>query len=143
MDIFGLIGKPVSHSMSAEYFTRKFAAEECLDTKTYLLFELDTIEDLKGLLASQPDLRGLNVTYPYKKEIIPYLHSLSPEAARIGAVNCVRVEDDGKLVGYNTDYMGFGTSLPLCSPSSPPCMMPPAAWACSCIPCCCPSLLWR
>lgn len=111
MDIFGLIGKPVSHSMSAEYFTRKFAAEECLDTKAYLLFELDTIEDLKGLLASQPDLRGLNVTYPYKKEIIPYLHSLSPEAARIGAVNCVRVEDDGKLVGYNTDYMGFGTSL--------------------------------
>ncbi|MBR4851540.1 MAG: shikimate dehydrogenase [Tidjanibacter sp.] len=111
MDLFGLIGKPVSHSKSAEYFTKKFAAEECLDTKAYHLFELDTIDDLKGLLASQPDLRGLNVTYPYKKEIIPFLSSLSPEAERIGAVNCVRVEDDGRLVGYNTDYMGFGTSL--------------------------------
>lgn len=111
MDLFGLIGKPVSHSMSAEYFTKKFANEECLDTKAYRLFELDSIGDLKELLASQPDLRGLNVTYPYKKEIIPLLDELSPEAERIGAVNCVRVEDDGKLVGYNTDYMGFGTSL--------------------------------
>ena len=97
--------------MSADYFTKKFAAEGCLDTKAYRLFELDTIADLKTLLAAQPDLRGLNVTYPYKKEIIPLLDSLSPEAERIGAVNCVRVEDDGRLVGYNTDYMGFGTSL--------------------------------
>lgn len=111
MDLFGLIGKPVSHSMSADYFTKKFAAEGCLDTKAYRLFELDTIADLKTLLAAQPDLRGLNVTYPYKKDIIPLLDSLSPEAERIGAVNCVRVEDDGRLVGYNTDYMGFGTSL--------------------------------
>lgn len=111
MDLFGLIGKPVGHSLSADYFTKKFAAEECLDSKEYRLFELDSIDELPHLLATYPDLRGLNVTYPYKKEIIPFLSELSPEAARIGAVNCVRVEDDGRLVGYNTDYTGFGTSL--------------------------------
>lgn len=111
MDIFGLIGKPVGHSLSAEYFTKKFAAEECLDTKAYRLYELDSIDELRPLLEREKELRGLNVTYPYKRDIIPLLDSLSPEAERIGAVNCVRIEDDGRLVGYNTDYTGFGTSL--------------------------------
>ncbi len=111
MDLYGIIGRPLGHSLSVDYFTKKFAAEETLDSKEYRRFELDTIDALPETVASHRDLRGLNVTYPYKEQILPYLDSLSDEARRIGAVNCVRVEEDGRLVGYNTDYAGFSSAL--------------------------------
>lgn len=111
MELYGIIGKPLAHSMSADYFTRKFADNGELDVREYRKMELESIEELPALVASHPNLRGMNVTYPYKEQIIPLLDSLSDVARRIGAVNCVRVESDGRLVGYNTDYEGFSMAL--------------------------------
>lgn len=111
MELYGVIGKPLAHSKSADYFTHKFASEGELDVREYRKMELDRIEDLTTLLASHPNLRGLNVTHPYKEQIIPYLATISPEAQRIGAVNCVKVAEDGSLAGHNTDYAGFAQSL--------------------------------
>lgn len=111
MELYGVIGKPLAHSLSADYFTHKFALVGELDTKEYRKMELESIDELPKLLAQHPDLRGFNVTHPYKEQIIPYLSQLSREAQRIGAVNCVRVERDGALVGYNTDYEGFAEAL--------------------------------
>ena len=111
MELYGVIGKPLAHSLSADYFTRKFASEGELDVREYRKMELESISELPALLAAHPNLRGLNVTHPYKEQIIPYLATISPEAQRIGAVNCVRVEADGSLSGHNTDYAGFSQSL--------------------------------
>lgn len=111
MELYGVIGRPLGHSLSADYFTRKFAAVGELDIREYRKIELESIDLLPAYLASHPTLRGFNVTHPYKESIIPLLSSLSPEAERIGAVNCVRVGEDGSLEGHNTDYEGFGTAL--------------------------------
>lgn len=111
MELYGVIGKPLAHSLSAEYFTRKFASAGELDVREYRKMELESIEELTALLAQNPNLRGFNVTHPYKEQILPHLARLSEEALRIGAVNCVKVEEDGSLVGYNTDYEGFAMAL--------------------------------
>lgn len=108
---YGLIGHPLGHSASARYFNAKFEAE-ALDDCRYELYDLDRIEDLPRLLVSTPDLRGFNVTIPYKEQILPYLDRLSPEAAQIGAVNCVR-RTQGALIGYNTDVVGLRDALNL------------------------------
>lgn len=110
MELYGVIGKPLAHSLSADYFTRKFASEGELDYREYRKMELESIEQLGELLAQHPQLRGFNVTHPYKEQIIPLLEALSPEAERIGAVNCVRVEKE-RMVGFNTDYEGFNAAL--------------------------------
>ncbi len=106
---FGLIGRPLGHSASAAYFTEKFAREglPC----AYELYELASIGELPGLLAAVPELCGLNVTIPYKREVIALLDELSFEAQAIGAVNCIRREADGRLAGYNTDIVGLRASL--------------------------------
>lgn len=111
MELYGVIGKPLQHSMSADYFTRKFAGEGELDFREYRKIELESIDLLPAYIAEHPDLRGFNVTHPYKEQIIPYLSTLSPEAERIGAVNCVKVAPDGSLHGYNTDYEGFASAI--------------------------------
>ncbi len=111
MELYGVIGKPLAHSLSADYFTRKFASAGELDVREYRKMELESIEELTALLAQNPNLRGFNVTHPYKEQILPHLARLSEEALRIGAVNCVKVEEDGSLVGYNTDYEGFAMAL--------------------------------
>lgn len=111
MELYGVIGKPLQHSMSADYFTRKFAGEGELDFREYRKIELDSLDDLKAYLAEHPDLRGFNVTHPYKEQILPLLSTLSPVAERIGAVNCVKVAADGSLHGYNTDYEGFASAI--------------------------------
>lgn len=111
MELYGVIGKPLAHSKSADYFTRKFASEGELDMREYRKMELESIAELPKLLASHPNLRGLNVTHPYKEQIIPYLTTISPEAERIGAVNCVKVSENGTLAGHNTDYEGFAQAL--------------------------------
>lgn len=111
VELWGIIGKPLGHSLSADYFRSKFAREGVLDSKDYRPFELESIDLLPELLSLHPTLHGLNVTIPYKQAILPYLHTISPEAKRIGAVNCVRICNDGRLEGHNTDYEGFGAAL--------------------------------
>ncbi len=109
MHRYGLLGRALSHSFSRDHFTRKFEREGLVDHR-YELYELDRIEDLPALLAATPDLRGLNVTIPYKQAVLPYLHALDPLTAAAGAVNTIAIQE-GRLTGYNTDVEGFRTSL--------------------------------
>lgn len=109
---YGLIGKPLSHSFSQQYFTEKFAREELADRR-YDLFPLDEITALPQLIAETPGLRGLNVTIPYKQAVMPLLDAIDPLAAAVGAVNTISIEA-GRLIGHNTDVEGFRkTLLPL------------------------------
>ncbi len=107
---YGLIGKKLGHSFSKKYFTEKFEKENILKS-SYDLFELATIAEFPKLLSRQVDLKGLNVTIPYKQEVIPYLTGLSEIAQRIGAVNVIKLEKNGSLTGHNSDYFGFLESL--------------------------------
>lgn len=106
---FGLIGYPLKHSFSKKYFTEKFEKEGIKGCQ-YELYELDSIQKLPVLLEEVPELEGINVTIPYKEQVIPYLDEMDVGSAAIGAVNCIQVKD-GKLKGYNTDYIGFKNSL--------------------------------
>lgn len=106
----GIIGYPLNVTFSPAWFARKFA-DEGLDHWTYEVFPLTDISALPALLAERSDLLGLNVTIPYKKEVIPYLDELDPVATRIGAVNTIRIMEDGQLIGYNTDGPAFLESL--------------------------------
>ena len=108
MKTFGLIGRSLVHSFSAQYFSKKFLKEGITDTQ-YLNFELQDILEFK-LLIEKNKLSGLNVTIPYKESIIPFLDELSKEAKIIGAVNTIRFINE-KLIGYNTDYIGFTNSI--------------------------------
>ncbi len=112
MDKYGLIGFPLGHSFSKNYFNEKFK-NESIDAE-YINFEISSIELLPEVLASNPELKGLNVTIPYKEKVISYLDVVSPEARAIGAVNLIRVEHKGnevKLKGYNSDVIGFTKSI--------------------------------
>ncbi len=114
MDLYGLLGYPLGHSFSANFFNEKFRREG-IDAE-YRNFELPDIGDLMELLAEMPQLRGLNVTIPYKQQIIPYLTDLDPRAREIGAVNTVRLSygPDGELAelkGFNTDAPAFARTL--------------------------------
>lgn len=109
MNLFALIGHPLSHSFSKAYFTEKFE-KEGLDC-AYLNFDLEDISQVKTLVTKHPDLKGFNVTIPYKEAIIPFLDLLDPIAAKIGAVNTVKVCSDGRLQGFNTDVIGFEECL--------------------------------
>ena len=93
MDKYGLIGYPLGHSFSIGYFNEKFENEHI--NAQYINFEIPSIEDFKEVIDANPQLRGLNVTIPYKEQVIPYLDSLSPEAKAIGAVNVIRVTHKG------------------------------------------------
>lgn len=106
MKHFGLIGCPLGHSASAAYFTKKFAAEG-IDAD-YTLYELESIEQVESLRNS---LSGFNVTIPYKRAIIPYLATISPETEAVGAVNCVKIDSAGRMHGHNTDVIGIRASL--------------------------------
>ncbi|MGL4331930.1 MAG: shikimate dehydrogenase family protein [Bacteroidales bacterium] len=111
MDKYGLVGYPLSHSFSKGYFSDKFAKEH-IDA-TYENFELPDIEGIRDIL-SDPDIKGLNVTIPYKEKVIPFLDSLDEAAGSIGAVNVIRMIDtpDGrKCVGCNSDVIGFMDSI--------------------------------
>ncbi len=114
---FGLIGFPLKHSFSKRYFTEKFQKEGRTDCQ-YDLFEIDSIDKVKEVLANNPELVGLNVTIPYKEQVIPYLDELEPGCEAIGAVNTIKVAGN-KLVGYNTDYIGFKQSLSNWLPQAP------------------------
>lgn len=112
MDKYGLIGYPLGHSFSVGFFNEKFENEGI--NARYLNFEIPTIEHLQEVLASHPELKGLNVTIPYKEKVIPYLDEISPAAKAIGAVNVIRVTHKGKkmvLKGFNSDVIGFTRSI--------------------------------
>ncbi|MDN3687723.1 shikimate dehydrogenase family protein [Cyclobacterium jeungdonense] len=109
MKKYGLIGFPLTHSFSKKYFSEKFR-KEGLRGCQYELYEIPNIQAFPALLAKEPDIIGLNVTIPYKQQVIPYLDRLETACREIGAVNCIKVSPD-ELVGFNTDYIGFRTSL--------------------------------
>ena len=112
MKLYGLIGYPLGHSFSKNFFNEKFNSEN-IDA-TYVNFEIPSIDYLPGILASNPELVGFNVTIPYKEQVIRFLDNLDPVAAAIGAVNVVKVQREKgkvKLTGYNSDVLGFTRSI--------------------------------
>ncbi len=106
--IYGLIGKNIDYSFSVKYFSEKFV-NQSINNAFYRNFDLQDITEVKAVFAQNH--HGYNVTIPYKKQIIPYLHQLSPEAAQIGAVNVIQKLANGQLIGHNTDWLGFYHSL--------------------------------
>lgn len=118
MKKYGLIGFPLTHSFSKRYFTEKFESES-IDS-TYDNFEIDNISKFPEIIKNNPELIGLNVTIPYKEQVIPFLDDLNESAKEIGAVNTVKIIRNGSgvyLKGFNTDTFGFETSLkPLLKP---------------------------
>ena len=104
MKQYGLIGKTLDHSFSKSYFENKFITEH-IQHASYSNFPLESIEEFK-LLIKKKTFSGLNITIPYKTSIIPFLDELSDEAKSISAVNTIHFKND-KLIGYNTDYIGF------------------------------------
>ncbi|QRR02329.1 shikimate dehydrogenase family protein [Dyadobacter sandarakinus] len=111
MNLYGLIGYPLTHSFSKRYFTDKFTREKIRES-SYELFEMKSLDELPALLKKKSGLRGLNVTIPYKKDVIAYLDDLDDSSAeRIGAVNTIKIYADGSTKGFNTDYYGFRQSL--------------------------------
>ena len=112
MDKYGLIGYPLGHSFSISYFNQKFQ-DENIDA-VYENYEIPSIDALLEVLSSNPELKGLNVTIPYKEKVMPFLDTISPEALAIGAVNVIRVNHRGnkiELKGYNSDVIGFTKSI--------------------------------
>ena len=112
MEKYGLIGYPLGHSFSISYFNQRFQ-DEGIDA-VYENFEIPSIEALDEVIGANPELKGLNVTIPYKEKVIPYLDSITPEARAIGAVNVIKVTHEGrntKLKGFNSDVIGFTKSI--------------------------------
>ena len=112
MDKYGLIGYPLGHSFSISYHNQRFA-DEGINAR-YYNFEIPTIDDLAAVISKNPELKGLNVTIPYKQKVMPFLDYISPEARAIGAVNVIRIVHKGKEVslrGYNSDVIGFTQSI--------------------------------
>lgn len=119
MKKYGLIGFPLGHSFSRNYFNNKFADEK-IDAE-YVNFEIPSIQDFRRVIEENPNIYGLNVTIPYKQQVIPYLDELDADAEEIGAVNVIKfIREAGqklKLVGYNSDVVGFmGSIKPLLKP---------------------------
>ena len=112
MKKYGLIGFPLTHSFSKRYFTEKFETEKI--NSTYDNFEIDNIGKFPDIVKNNPEIVGINVTIPYKEQVIPFLNELNDSAREIGAVNTIKIKrtDSGvHLKGFNTDTYGFETSL--------------------------------
>ena len=107
MTDYGLIGYPLDHSFSAEYFNARFEKEKT--DAVFHLFPIEYISLLPSLLSNHPELKGLAVTVPYKEVVIPYLDLIDTTAKEVGAVNCIKTGK--KLIGFNTDIIGFEHSL--------------------------------
>ena len=105
---FGLLGKKLGHSFSKKYFTEKFNKLNLRDCK-YELYELERVQEFTTLV-KENNFSGLNVTIPYKEHILPYLDKFDPVVEQIGACNTIAFQND-KLIGYNTDVIGFEKSL--------------------------------
>ena len=113
MKKYGLLGYPLGHSFSRNYFNQKFEAER-IDAE-YLNFEIPEIKEIKNVIKENPELNGLNVTIPYKEQVIPYLDDFDEDARLIGAVNVIKFSKGlfgkVKLKGYNSDIIGFKQSI--------------------------------
>lgn len=109
-NIFGLLGKNISYSFSRGYFTDKFQKLH-FKNHSYLNFDIQSCDEFPSIIASQKDLKGLNVTIPYKQEIIPFLDELDETAKQIGAVNTIKITQNNTLKGYNSDVVGFEKSI--------------------------------
>ncbi len=106
---FGLVGKNIGYSFSKTFFSIKFENEAL--PHSYHNYDLPCIENFEDFIAKNPEIKGMNITIPYKEEIIPHLFNLDSESRKIGAVNTIKFRKDGKLIGYNTDHYGFATAL--------------------------------
>ena len=110
-ELFGLLGKNISYSFSKGYFSDKFNNLQLINHK-YVNFDIDKIEDLPILISQfKTSLKGFNVTIPYKQSVFNYLDEVEATACEIGAVNTVKYTDKGKLIGYNSDVVGFEKSI--------------------------------
>ena len=112
MKRYGLLGYPLTHSFSKKYFTEKFKNENI--NSTYENFEIDNIQKFPEIIKNNPEIVGLNVTIPYKEQVIPFLDELNDSARKIGAVNTIKVKRTASgifLKGFNTDTFGFETSI--------------------------------
>jgi len=108
METYGLVGKKLSHSFSPRYFNEKFQKSGI--KAEYLLFEIDSAERIPEIILQNPGLKGLNVTVPYKKQVLAFLHYTDQPAREAGAVNTIKINRKNKepeLRGYNTDIVGF------------------------------------
>lgn len=118
MQTYGLIGYPLEHSFSQKYFTEKFRKEN-IDGR-YLNFPISNISEFPYLMAKHPYLAGLNVTIPYKEQVMDYLDKIDPVAREVGAVNVINITRADKkisLTGHNSDIIGFSRSIaPLIKP---------------------------
>ncbi|MEO8253433.1 MAG: shikimate dehydrogenase, partial [Flavobacterium sp.] len=113
---FGLLGRNISYSFSKGHFTTKFSKKK-YEGCSYENFDIQDIHEFSSIIKNTEHLKGLNVTIPYKEEVIPFLDKLSKKAKKIAAVNTIKITKKGKLKGYNTDYFGFLKSLqPLLQP---------------------------
>ncbi len=108
MKLYGLIGRNIDYSFSRKYFSEKFSNEQ-IDAR-YRNFDLEDIAQITDILKEE-NIDGLNVTIPYKQEVMLFLDRLDPDAEKIGAVNTIKIEENGKLAGYNTDHWGFKESI--------------------------------
>lgn len=114
MKQYGLIGFPLTHSFSEKYFAKKFKKEKICDVE-YLNFPLQNIGEILSLVIANPKIYGLNVTIPYKEQVIPFLDDIDQVASKAGAVNTIIISRKNNkifLKGYNTDIIGFIRSLP-------------------------------
>lgn len=112
--LFGLLGRNIEYSFSRTYFSEKFKREQ-LNHCAYVNFDIPNIQEFKKL-TKEPHLKGMNVTIPYKREVMPFLDQIDTVAKEIGAVNTIVFHADGTTKGYNTDYIGFEQSIkPLCA----------------------------
>ena len=109
IDKFGLIGKDISYSFSKKFFTQKFI-NEGLNNCSYENYDISSISELLEVI-NDTKIKGLNVTIPYKESVIELLNHIDPIAKKIGAVNTIKIDKQNKLLGYNTDYIGFKQSL--------------------------------
>lgn len=112
MDIYGLVGKSLSHSKSPVYFNKRFE-KEGIDAE-YRLFEIDNPEDIEKIILETPNLKGLNVTIPYKRSFGYLMDSLSPEVKKTGSLNTIKIIRNSKGIvtkAYNTDIRGFESSI--------------------------------
>jgi shikimate dehydrogenase len=113
--LYGLIGYPLGHSFSKQFFTEKFEREGLSDC-SFELFPIASVDEFPALLAAYPALKGMAVTIPYKEKVLPFVQVLADEVLQIGAANCIKMQD-GVLTAYNTDIIGFKKSLvPLLQP---------------------------
>jgi len=106
---YGLVGKSISYSFSEKYFTEKFKKNK-IQNCTYKNFDLNNIKNIVSIL-KENDLKGLNITIPYKEQVLSYLDEIEDNAKLIGAINTIKINKDKTLTGYNTDFIGFINTL--------------------------------